>query len=233
MSLSANLQRLGLIIVAWACISVSTATPEKAGYRIDFNHTEKRGGVDFPQGWMPKGTQWGIPTTKFYVTKDDHEEVLVVEADKATGIILFDVYRFVDLNKTPIMRWRWRVKKLPEGADGRNPKKDDQVMALYVGYGSMIRKSVAYRWDTETPTGCSGDVKYASGMVRVSWFCMNNKTTPLGEWVTAERNIAGDFKKIYGEIPKEFCLSVGGNSQYTKSHSLGEIDFIEFLPASH
>lgn len=45
-----------------------------------------------------------------------------------------------------------------------------------------------------------------------------------------ERNIAEDFKKAFGFIPKEFVLSVGANSQNTKSESLAFIDYIEFLP---
>ena len=43
-------------------------------------------------------------------------------------------------------------------------------------------------------------------------------------------NVAQDFKRIYGRIPKKFALSVIGNSQYTHSNTVAEIDFIEFLP---
>ena len=202
------------------------------GYRIEFDKTEKRYGVDFPQGWASRANKWGVAKTKFHVETEGAENVLVVEADQATGAIVFDVHRYVDLAKTPVMRWRWRVKKLADGADGRNPDKDDQTLVVYVGYGSMIRKSVAYRWDTETPAGSCGSVSYGGGMVKVAWFCLNNKATPLGKWVTIERNIAEDLKKAYGEVPKEFAISVGGNSQYTKSRSVGEIDYIEFLPSS-
>ena len=201
-------------------------------YRIDFNKTETRDGKEFPQGWAEKANKWGVPATQFYVNKSQNGDVLVIDADRSTGAIMFDVYRYVDLNKTPVMRWRWRVNKLAPGADGRLSDKDDQALVLYVGFGSMIRKSVAYRWETETPQGSNGQVNYAGGMVRVAWFCLNNKETPLGQWVVSERNIAEDLRRAYGEVPKEFVVSIGANSQYTKSHTLGEIDFIEFLPSS-
>jgi len=48
--------------------------------------------------------------------------------------------------------------------------------------------------------------------------------------VVEERNIAADFKKAYGEVPTEFVVSVAGNSQYTQTRGLGEVDYIEFLP---
>ncbi len=202
-------------------------------YKINFTRTEQVKGHEFPQGWALKGTKWGVPDTSFYVRKDQNcdGKVLVVDAKKSTGAILYDVYRHVDLKKTPILRWRWRALELPKGADGRVSGKDDQVLSLYLGAGSLIRKSVAYRWETETPIGAKGNISYGGGLVKVAWYCLNNKTTPLRKWIVMERNVAEDFKKIYGEIPKKFVISVGGNSQYTKSNCKGEVDFIEFLPA--
>jgi len=221
------------LIVAVASVSYTFGACGDDSYRIDFTQTEKREGMDFPLGWEEKGSKWGVPTTKFYVSHHGAEEYLVVDADQATGAILFDVYRFVNLTKTPIMRWRWRVHNLPPGGDGRRPDKDDQALVVYVGFGTLIRKSVAYRWETETPPGTTGNISYAGGLVRVFWYCLNNKKSPVGQWVTEERNIAEDLKKAYGEVPREFVVSVGGNSQYTKSHTVGEVDFIEFLPSRH
>ncbi|MDD3118919.1 MAG: DUF3047 domain-containing protein [Victivallales bacterium] len=220
---------LGIILVTGAA-----AGEAKSGYRIDFSRTETRNGHDFPKGWAEKGTKWGVPNTRFYIRKDrkTNSHILVVEANKATGAILYDIYRHVNLSQTPIMRWRWRVKELPVGADGRNKDKDDQALAVYLGTGNLIRKSIAYRWETETPIGASGNVSYGSGMIKVAWFCLQNKTVPAGEWVISQRNVAEDFKKIYGEIPQKFVVSIGGNSQYTQSRALGELDYIEFLPAA-
>ncbi len=214
--------------------NVAKESADDSAYKINFTRTEKVKGRDFPKGWALKGTKWGTPDTSFYIRNDQNCDgnVLVVDAQKSTGAILYDVYRHVDLNKTPVMRWRWRALALPKGADGRVSGKDDQVMSLYLGAGGFVRKSIAYRWETETPIGAQGNICYGGGLVKVAWYCMNNKTTPLEKWIVLERNVAEDFKRIYGEIPKEFVISVGGNSQYTKSNSKGEIDFIEFLPAN-
>jgi hypothetical protein len=209
-----------------------TVAGETKAYKIDFSETEKFKGKDFPKGWVLKGTKWRVPDTDFYIKSSENsaENVLVVESDKSTGAILFDVHRHVDLKKTPIMRWRWRALKLPEGADGRDSTKDDQVLSIYLGAGSIIRQSVAYRWETDTPVGAEGNTKYGGGLVKVAWFCLQNKTSPRGEWITMERNVAEDFKKLYGVVPAEFAISIGGNSQYTGTMGIGEVDFIEFVP---
>ena len=228
-----SLVLLCAIIGILECVTVAAGDPA-TGFRVDFSLTETRAGRDFPKGWEERGTKWGVPNTSFYIRKDGKTDngILVVESNKATGAILYEIYRYVDLTKTPIMRWRWRVQELPAGADGRDPEKDDQAISVYVGAGTLIRKSISYRWETETPIGSSGNTTYGSGLVKVTWFCLKNKTIPKGEWVISERNVADDFKKIYGEVPTEFVVSVGGNSQYTQSRGLGEIDFIEFLPVS-
>ena len=60
---------------------------------------------------------------------------------------------------------------------------------------------------------------------------MRDNKSKAGEWITETRNVAEDFKRVYGKIPHKFALSVIGNSQYTKSNTVAELDFIEFIPA--
>jgi len=159
--------------------------------------------------------------------------VLVVHADRSTGGIICNPSEKVDLAKTPIMRWRWRVLNLPKGGDGRVAAKDDQPVALYIGTngGWFKKQSIAYRWECETPKGYTGEVSYGGGIVQVHFFTLCDKSIPVGEWRTESRNVAADFQKAYGFVPKEFALSIMGNSQYTGSNTRAEIAFIEFLPA--
>ena len=62
--------------------------------------------------------------------------------------------------------------------------------------------------------------------------CMRNKKAVLSRWYEEERNVVEDFKKAFGRAPQGDCaLTVGANSQYSKSDTLVEIDYIEFRPA--
>lgn len=203
----------------------------------DFVADKKEG--DVPEGWAVKATKWGVNKTSFKLENKKVEKkavssfigVLKVFADKATGALFCTPHKVVDLTKTPIIRWRWRVNTFPKGGDGRKNDCDDQAIAIYIGANDwMLKKSISYRWETETPQGYEGDCSYAGGAVKVKWFCLRNQETGKGKWVIEERNVAKDFKKAFGFVPKEFALSIGANSQNTKSESLAYIDYIQFLP---
>lgn len=228
--------RLIVLILTLLCM-LSYGQSKKKIWREDFNVKKREG--DLPTGWEVKATKWGVNKTCFELKHKPEGKkissavmgVLKIFADEATGALFCAPSKLVDLSKTPILRWRWRVHSFPKGGDGRKQESDDQAIVIYVGANDwMVKKSIAYRWETETPKGDSGNISYAGGAVKVKWFCLRNRKSGKGKWIIEERNIAKDFKEAFGFIPKEFALSIGANSQHTKSESLAYIDFIEFVP---
>jgi Protein of unknown function (DUF3047) len=225
-----------LFSILTAFVLITFAEAKKKKWCEDFEAKNKEGHL--PTGWEVKATKWGVNKTSFGLKNKKEENqssstigVLKVFADEATGALFCEPYKHVDLNKTPILRWRWLVNSFPKGGDGRKEHKDDQAIVVYIGASDwMIKKTLAYRWETETPKGHAGEVSYAGGAVKVKWFCLRNRKSGEGKWIIEERNVAKDFKKAFGFIPKEFVLSIGANSQNTKSESLAYIDYIEFLP---
>ena len=161
---------------------------------------------------------------------------LSATSENASASLLSDYPLPIDLKKTPIIRWRWRATVLPPGADGRDPDKDDQVIGIYVSSGNKIRQqSIAYRWETKTPVGAEGTIRYAS-LFAVKWFTLRNETHADGEtFFIEERNVAEDFKKTFGAIPDQIGLGISCNSQYTDSRSAAQLDWIEFVatPTQH
>ena len=223
-----------LIVAVFICLLADYSSLLAKSWNADFASYEVGKSDEIPADWVLKGTKWGVDATKFFVRKDksSKQNVLVVDAKSSTATIIYDLSEKVDLAKTPIMRWTWRAKSLPKGADGRKKSKDDQALAIYIGSGGMFsQKSVAYRWETETPKGFASTTSYGGGLVSVKWFCINNKTDKLNKWFTNERNVADDFKQAYGYIPKKLAITIAGNSQYTESHSVGELLEIEFVEA--
>ncbi len=180
-----------------------------------------------------EGARFLTPKTSFTVRQDataSKGAVLLVEAKKSTGVLLAAPAP-VNLEETPIMRWRWRILKpivVPPGKE----EPDDQAAVLYFGDGTLLsQKCVGYRWSVNTPINTSGVTKYAAGMMTVAHQTIRNKSTPIGEWVTEERDVLADYEKAYKKKPDSyFIVSVGANSQYSGSHSIAEIDFIEFIP---
>lgn len=200
---------------------------EAVSWKEDFAHKQGKG---VPSGWKLKGKP-GTPKAEFSVEKDPKSDTnfLHVEADKASASIITDA-KGVDLEKTPILKWKWRADKLPPGGDGRESKTDDQAIGVYVGSGGMLNsKSISYRWDTDTPKGSEGNVTYGGGIAKIKWYTLRNKDDSLGKWIVEERNVAEDFKKAWGYTPKDVYVSVCSNSQYTGTEASADLGWIEFV----
>lgn len=188
-----------------------------------------------PDDWEYQAGKMFVPRTQFIIRAEESASggrVLSVETNRSTGVMMFMLSDHVDLEKTPILRWRWRVHHLPVNGDGRFAKLDDQPVALYFGAGGALsRRSIGYRWENLTPVGTVWDTSLLGGSVKIEHRCLRNFQTPAGEWVVEERNVAEDFRRKFGYLPKTFVISIGGNSQYTGSVTRAEIDFFEMAPA--
>jgi len=223
---------------AAACLLMAAAmakegkfvAPRRDGrmFRIDFSDPER-----FAREWQFNGALPMVPHTDFYlatVSSAEDGRALVIESDRSSGIMMSAPP--VDLERLPIMHWRWRVVRQLNMNDREVREPDDQVGVVYVGDGNRVRQyCVAYRWEHNTPTGIGGIKRYKGGLLLAKCICLRNRTTVPGEWVEEYRNVAADFRAAFGRpLGRRFILSVGGNSQYTQSNTRIEIDYIEFLP---
>ncbi len=186
-----------------------------------------------PKGWDFNGKS-GTPPATLTVVKDPDtgKNILRLESKKASGTLINkSLAGKINLNKTPLVRWRWKAALLPAGADGRDPKRDDQAIGIYFGYGMILRNTLGFRWETDTPIGSKGKATYGAGMVKVKWEALRNNSSPLNEWIVEERNLAKDFRSSFREVPRKFAASVSINTQYTSTEGAAFLDYIEFLPS--
>jgi hypothetical protein len=206
-----------------AGIAIADSEYHAAGWREDFR-TE-------PPGWEIRRKP-GAKLAEFHIeaAKDGHDGVLVMTANNQSGMFATKLER-VDLRRTPILRWRWRATVLPTGGDGRVHERDDQAIAIYVSAGGVLRqKSIAYRWETDTPVGSEGDSTYAAGIVKTKWFAVRN-AQDKGSFFVEERNVARDFQRAFGFFPEEVNIGVTCNSQYTGTSAAAELDWIQLVAA--
>ena len=154
---------------------------------------------------------------------------LVIEANNSSGFMLIQ-FDGLDLKKHPYMRWRWRIVRPLKLAPGESDP-DDQAGVVYLVAGSRFnQKCLGYRWEFNTPIGAGRMINY--GMSKVRTFCIRNRQSPVGEWVVEERDLQADFQAAFGvPIPPDYIISIGGNSQYSRSDTRVEIDYIEFRSA--
>lgn len=219
--------KLLMLILLCSVVFPLCGSDRKAGLRYDF-----RDPVHLKKSWEFHCSVFMVPRTVFRIEHIDSasdKKGLVVEANASSGVLMTDPK--VNLRKYPIMRWRWRIVRSVNVRPGET-EPDDQAGVVYIGDGTMVsQKSIAYRWEYNTVPGTKKNINYAGGMMKVKVECIRNRETPVGEWVVEERDVLADFIRAYKRFPGEyFILGVGANSQYTKSRTRLEIDYIEFIP---
>src|SRR5712692_8728331 len=184
---------LGALLVAvaaWAADSVVVADWSK--YPV--------GSKGILDGW--KGGNWGSPRYDFEVVEVDGQRVLHLKSEGDSSTIVRDIKGKVDLKETPILEWRWKVTKLPRGADARKSETDDEAGQVYVTWPrfpeAVRSRIIGYIWDTTEPVG---KICKSEKTGTVTYVVLRSGTAELGKWLSERRNVAEDFKKIYQDDP--------------------------------
>ncbi len=184
----------------------------------------KRG---IPAGWQ--GQNWGSPKHDFTVVTESPNQALHLRSDNDSSTISKEVK--VDVKQYPILQWRWKVVVLPKSGDARRKETDDEVAQLYLTFPrfpSAVRsRIIGYVWDSTAPLGAIFPSQKVS---TITYVVVRSGDVDLGKWITETRNIAEDYKRIYGEEPGEAvgAVSISINSQNTNSRAesyFGEILF--------
>ncbi|MBB4265147.1 DUF3047 domain-containing protein [Roseospira visakhapatnamensis] len=106
----------------------------------------------------------------------------------------------VDLTKTPILEWSWRVEAVPDPAASERTKAgDDYVARLYVIHdGGLLpwrTRAVNYVWAAGEPVGADWPNAYA-GQAHMVAVASGPPATP-GVWVTQRRDVRADFRRFH------------------------------------
>jgi hypothetical protein len=214
-----------LIVVALAFGTlVSGAKPLLIG---DFSQKPDDKGL--PAGWELK-QRFGL--ANFSLCEMDGLHALGLRSTNTS----FSLQRPVnaDLSKYPILSWKWRVNKLPQGGDFRNTKTDDQAAQLFVAFSKT--QFIVYIWDTTAPQGFMGDA-HAPPFMSIKVVVVRSSPAESGKWLTESRNVADDYRKLYGgtgkpPIVRGVRLQI--NTQHTRTSAesyFAELMFKEQLQA--
>lgn len=144
--------------------------------------------------------------------------VHAVSSAAASGLI----YRLdQDASKLPILRWRWRVARAIAEGDEKSKAGDDYAARIYVTfrydpskagramrfkYGLVKRlygehpphSGVNYIWANRLPKGESTPNPYTD---RVMMLAVRSGDAEAGRWISEQRNIVEDYRKLYNEDP--------------------------------
>ena len=186
------------------------------------------GGKGIPPGW--DGQRWGSPAYDMTVVDVDGRRALHLVSKNEGSTITKDIKGRIDLTQTPIIEWSWKAVTLPAKADSRRKETDDQAAQLYVAWPrfpeAVRSRIIGYVWDTTAPVGT---IVKSEKTATITYVVVRSGKDDLGKWLTERRNVAEDFRKIYGETPESpGGVSIGIDSNDTRSSAESYVGPIAF-----
>jgi DUF3047 family protein len=131
----------------------------------------------------------------------------------------------LDVRQFPVLTWSWKVVRLPNGGDVREPGRDDQAAQVYVVFPRWPapRTSsdvIGYVWDTRAPVGTTVTHPRAAN-VRI--IVLESGHDRLETWVREERNVAEDYRALFGRLPPragKLALMIDSNDTKSGAEAL-------------
>jgi Protein of unknown function (DUF3047) len=183
-----------------------------------------------PPGWQKYETPGGHPAYDFTVVEDAGRRALHMTSAGEHSTIAKEVQ--ADLAATPILAWQWRVNSLPWGADLQNRATSDasgHIFAVWPRFPAFARsRLIGYVWDPALPVGTVIPSRKTSA---VTFIVMRRGEPGLGRWVDEQRNVADDYRRLFGEPPPPLpalALSIDTNDTRAPAEALvGRIELRE------
>jgi DUF3047 family protein len=218
---------IGLVAVALLGLAM-VASADRAVVIEDWtaNRVSQRG---IPSGWTGEG--FGRRADyDFIIEQAGEARVLHLRSNDEHSTIVKDITGKVRLKETPILEWTWKANILPTGGDVRHKNTTDIAAQLYIiwpRFPALLRsRIIGYVWDATTP---------AATMVKsektgtVTFIVLRSGTKDLGTWLTERRNVAEDYRDIFGEFPEDptaISISIDSNDTHSTAESfMGPIFF--------
>lgn len=177
---------------------------------------------------VPVAPQHMHPNEYFKVQQEQDKKFLqVYTKGEAVQIILPNTNEWNWSLKThPCLAWDWRAHKLPKGAS--EDKINDTGAALYVTYSINrlgLPLSIKYTYSSTLPIGSVVPFR------RLKVLVASTGRDSHGGWVHVERNIAEDYRRLWGKEPPSTpqAISLWSDSNSTKEEAIADFDNIKLL----
>ena len=146
-------------------------------------------------GWDAQTFRKKTPT-QYALVKDSGTQVL--RADCKASASGFISRGEIDLAKTPVLEWRWKVDQVYPGLNEREKSGDDFPARVYVvrdgGWAVWRTRSLVYAWASHEPAGNDWPNPYTGQAHMVA---LQSGAAKAGRWITEKRDLRADFKRYF------------------------------------
>jgi len=200
-----------------------------------------------PRDWQEIKINDTLKPNQFRFRTSEGEQV--VEIDSAGSISLLARPISVDLEKTPVLCWRWRVNRVLETADMTERQGDDYAARLYLSveipaeqqsFGLRLQLGLArtiwganvpdgainYVWDNRHPVDTRMPNAYTD---RVTMIVAQTGDKNVGQWVWQRRNVKADMGKLFPSSSKLVQIALAADTDNTGESVRAEFSGIQFI----
>jgi len=207
--------------VAVLLLVLATTASAAAQVVVEDWSAQAVGTKGIPAGW--KGQNWGSPKYDFTIVTTDGQKALQMRSANEGSTISKEIKGKVNLKETPILEWSWKVTELPKDGNSCRKATDDQagqVFVVWPRFPEAVRSQIiGYVWDTTQPIGT---VCKSEKTGTVTYIVVRSGPAELGKWLTERRNVADDYKRIYGaepDAPSAVSIAIDSNDTNSTAES--------------
>jgi len=149
-------------------------------------------------GWTPKSFKGN---TEYNVVNENGRTVVKATSHAAASGLVKEI-RF-DPAHYRYLRWSWKIDHTIKNGDEKTKAGDDYAARLYVVFPGRFfwqTKAINYIWANQLPKGESIPNPFTVGAMMVA---VESGPAQAGQWLTEERDILADYRRLFGEEPGE------------------------------
>jgi len=164
--------------------------------------------TDVPFGWQIKEK---TGKSDFSIIKEEGISAVRLRSADTSFSLQKEVH--IDVKLFPMLTWKWKVTKMPEGGDFRQSSTDDQAAQLFLAFSKT--RAIVYIWDTTAPQGTTENAA-APFFMSIKAVVVRSGKNGTGAWITETRNVYDDYHRLFGEEPTAVSgVRIQINSQHT------------------
>ena len=168
-------------------------------------------------GWKEKSFS-GSTNYRFVTT--DGKVVLLAESNGAASGLFYE--KEIDLLKTPVINWSWKVDKVLKDAKETTKKGDDYPARVYVIFSGGIffwrTRAINYVWSNNQKIGTTWPNAYTGNAQMIA---VRTGGDQAGQWMKEKRNIREDYKQLFGEdIDSADAIAIMTDTDNTGGHAV-------------
>lgn len=241
---------VGVLAAGWLISTPSSAGAEDAAFTVPVGIFAEEAQSP-PAPWQVVQFETDIPKTHYRISR--WENVMAIEATAQASMALLARPLNVDLTKTPVLCWHWRVDAPLRSADMARKSGDDYAARVYVAFdlpdsamswtlrlklklarqlfGNQVPDAaINYVWDNRYPVGTERPNIYTD---RAHMRVLQSGTVNSGHWVVERRNVLEDAEQAFGELAfKAKLLAVASDTDNTGEQAHAGFADLYFVPAS-